>query len=183
MILKGEKVVLRPVRMDDAPRFVKWFNDPSVHQFLSVREMSLKGEKEWIKARLKSKNIHDLHFCIDTIDGKHIGSIGLHQINKLDKHAVFGIMIGEKTYWDHGLGTEATKLMLGYAFKKLKLHKVKLGVHVNNPRAIKVYKRLGFVKEGVKRDEVLWKGKYYNSYIMSLLENEWKRRNNRNDKI
>jgi RimJ/RimL family protein N-acetyltransferase len=174
MILKGKKVVLRSVKLDDAPRFVKWFNDPEVYQFIMTRGIKLKDEKKWIKQKIKTEVKNDLFLCIDTKDGVHIGSIGLHKINSLYKHASLGISIGDKEYWDKGLGTEAAWLIINYGFKKLKLHRVDLDVYSTNPRAIKVYKNLGFKKEGIKRDHRLWKGKYYDSYMMSTLDREWK---------
>ena len=178
MILKGKKVILRPVRMDDAPRFVKWFNDSEVYQFVITKGIKLKDEREWIKQRIEGKIKDDLFLCIDTKAGAHIGSIGLHKINKRNKNASFGITIGDKKYWNRGLGSEAAQLIINYGFKKLKLHRIDLDVYSDNPRAIKVYKRLGFKKEGTKRDHRLWKGKYYNSYFMAILDREWKRKRN-----
>lgn len=176
MILKGQKVVLRPVKMSDAPRFVKWFNDPEVYQYIMTRGINLKDERKWVKERMKGKIKNDLHLCIDTKEGKHIGAIGLHKIDPRNRHASFGITIGDKGFWNKGLGTEAAALIINYGFKKLKLHRIDLDVYSSNPRAIKVYKRLGFKKEGVKRDHRLWKGKFYNSYFMSILDREWKRK-------
>ena len=49
MILKGEKVVLRPIKMADGPRFLRWFKDPKVNKFVSTRVKDLKEESEFIK--------------------------------------------------------------------------------------------------------------------------------------
>jgi len=177
MILKGKNVVLRPVQMDDAPRFVKWFNDPDVHKFLNFRKFSLQQERQWIREKLKDKSGTTAHFSIDTSNGNHIGSIGLENINAHHKHASFGIMIGDKNFWNKGLGTEAAKLLLEYGFVHLKLHRIGLDVYEYNPRAIKVYKRLGFKGEGKKREHALWKGKFYDAIDMGLLETEWQKKN------
>jgi RimJ/RimL family protein N-acetyltransferase len=174
MILKGEKVVLRPIRMDDAPRFVKWFNDPEVNKFMNYRGITLAFEKKHIKERQKTKSSSDLHFCIDTIDGVHIGACSLESISKVHKRASFGIIVGEKKYWDQGLGGEAARIILGYGFKKLKLHRITLDVYSYNPRAIKVYKRLGFKIEGRKREHAFWQGKFYDAFDMGILKREWK---------
>lgn len=174
MILKGEKVVLRPVRMDDAPRFVKWFNDPEVCYFVMTGGVKLKEEQKWIKERIQGK-VKDVFLCVDTKEGTHIGSIDLNKINKKNRHASFGIVIGDKKYWNKAFGSEAARLIIGYGFTKLKLHRIDLDVYSYNQRAIKVYKRLGFKKEGIKREHRLWKGKFYDSYLMSVLDREWKK--------
>ena len=167
--------MLRPVRMDDAPRFVKWFNDPEVNKFLNYRSLTLKFEKEYIKKRMAGKVADTLHFCIDTSEGVHIGSTALESINKTFNRATFGIVVGDKNYWNKGYGTEAGRLLLDYGFKKLKLHRIDLDVYSYNPRAIKVYKRLGFKVEGRKREYTKLGNKYYDAVCMSVLDREWKK--------
>jgi hypothetical protein len=54
------------------------------------------------------------------------------------------------------------------------LHRIELDVYEYNPRAIKVYKRLGFKQEGIKREHNLYKGNYYDTLHMGLLKKEWK---------
>ena len=175
MVLKGKKVVLRPIRLSDAERFVKWFNDPLVNKFLLLREMDLKEERKWIREMVKYPPKDNLHFCIDTNEGVHIGAVSLGGINKFHRHATFGIMIGDKNFWNNGYGTEASRLILDYGFKKFKLHRVGLDVYSYNQRAIKVYKRLGFKPEGKKREHAKWNGKFYDALTMGILENEWKK--------
>jgi RimJ/RimL family protein N-acetyltransferase len=171
MILKGEKVILRPIKMSDAPRFVKWLNDPEVHKFLQTRRhLSLSFERKWLRNSLKSKSNVNLAIC--TNDGTHIGSTSL-ELNKDHNRAVFGIVIGDKKYWNRGLGSEAGRMIIDYGFNKLNLHRIELGVLEYNPRAMKVYKRLGFKKEGVKREHILFRGKYYDDIHMGLLRKKW----------
>ncbi|MFA5991211.1 MAG: GNAT family protein [Candidatus Doudnabacteria bacterium] len=175
MILKGQKVTLRPVRLSDAERFVKWFSDPEVNKFMSYRNFTLAFERRYIKYKLKFKPKDNLHFCIDTKEGVHIGSCSLESISNIHKRATFGIIIGEKKYWNQGLGSEAARIILDYGFTKLKLHRIDLDVYAYNPRAIKVYKRLGFKVEGKKREHAFWNKKFYDAYQMSILDREWKK--------
>jgi RimJ/RimL family protein N-acetyltransferase len=176
MILKGKKVILRPIQMSDAPRFVKWLNDPEVHKFLQTRRrLTLPFERKYLHNSLKSKS--HVNLAIGTKDGKHVGSVSLENINTDHNRATFGIFIGDKKYWNQGLGSEAGRLIINYGFRKLKLHRIELGVLEYNPRAMKVYKHLGFKKEGVKREHILFKGKYYDDIHMGLLRKEWLKNN------
>jgi len=174
MILKGKKVVLRSIKMGDAPRFVKWFNDPEFNRFMLVRKITMREEIKWLKSLPKKKDT-DCVFAIE-VKGKHIGSAGLHQINNTHHNATFGIMIGDKNFWDQGYGTDASQVIINFGFNKLKLHRIGLDVYEYNPRAIKVYKRLGFKLEGRKREYTRFQGKYYDALEMGLLKSEWKQK-------
>jgi len=107
------------------------------------------------------------------VDGNHIGNVGLHGIDRANRKASLGIVIGEKEYWSKGLGTDAMATVLRYAFERLRLHKVNLDVMDYNERAIRVYERCGFVREGVRRDELWKRGRFVNLVRMSILETEF----------
>jgi RimJ/RimL family protein N-acetyltransferase len=177
MILKGKKVILRPIKMSDAPRFVKWLNDREVYQYLQAhdRRLTLKKELKWIKQNLK--DLAKKNFAIETLEHQHIGSVSL-DVNKENNRAIFGIFIGDRNYWNRGCGTDAARTIINYGFSTLKLHRVELDVMIYNERAIKVYKRLGFKLEGRLRDRNRYLGKFYDVLRMSILEREWKKKNN-----
>ena len=65
--------------------------------------------------------------------------------------------------------------MLQYGFDQLKLHRIELEVYEFNPRAIHVYEKLGFVREGIKRQVLLWEGQYHDAILMSVLAHEYQR--------
>lgn len=67
----------------------------------------------------------------------------------------------------------AMRLAVDYGFKQGNLHRIELGVYDFNPRAMRVYEKIGFKLEGILRDSLLWQGEYHNQHIMSILENEW----------
>lgn len=175
MTLKGGKVTLRPIKLDDAARFVKWLKDEEIRKFLSAnpKGVNLKKEKEWIGSLTKKKK-SEKHFAIDTKENIHIGSLALY-LNLKNKSAALGILIGDKNYWGKGYGAEATRLLLNYGFAKLQLHRIELGVYDYNKRAINLYRKLGFKKEGIKRETVFWKGKFYDLIQMGILQKEWQK--------
>lgn len=86
------------------------------------------------------------------------------------------VMIGLDIHPDHrrqGYATEAYQLLLHYLFYRKGLHKVALEVLANNTGAIAMYDKLGFTREGIKRDEILRNGQYIDSIIMSILREEY----------
>lgn len=172
MILKGEKVILRPIKLSDTPRFVEWLADSKVNQYTTRKRITLKEEKKWIKSLARKKD--EIHWAIDTKDNIHIGSVGL-EIRRQDKKADFDILIGDKSYWGKGYGFDVACLVMNYAFRKLRLHRVYLNVYSYNKRAIGLYKNLGFKVEGIGRESVYYKNKFYDQFYMGILRKEWRK--------
>lgn len=174
-MIVGERVRLRPIERDDLPRFVEWFGDPEVRHHLAVYlPFSLAQEERWFENLLERlERRQDVALAIETAEGVHIGSIGLHAINWKDRNAELGIAIGEKAHWGQGYGTDAIRTMLGLAFRELNLHRVVLRVDADNARAIRCYEKAGFQREGTSREAVFREGKYVDQHIMSILQLEF----------
>jgi len=86
---------------------------------------------------------------------------------------LFGIHIGEEECRGKGYGTEATQLMLSYAFETLNLNRVELGVYDFNKQAIHVYEKAGFIREGIKRQDKFVNGRYADALIYGILASEY----------
>ena len=178
-MLKGEKVLLRPVRRADIQYFLKWFNDPEVIQYLGMYlPMTEMAEEKYIEELGTTRAGTDANFVIEAIDGgegKPIGSTGLHQINTKDHFATFGIAIGEKDYWSRGYGTEAARLLIRYGFEQLNLHRISSAAWAFNDRSIRLHLRVGFKEEGRLRESVFKNGQYYDRVEFGILRQEWRR--------
>jgi RimJ/RimL family protein N-acetyltransferase len=112
-------------------------------------------------------------FAVETADGVHIGSVGLHSIDWKNRSAELGIVIGEKEYWGQGCGTDTIRALLGLGFREMNLHRIFLRVNEDNARGIRCYEKAGFQREGVSRDAVFKEGAYCDQYVMSILETEF----------
>lgn len=173
-MITGKKVRLRAIERSDIPTFVRWFNDREVTRYLNRHEpMSLAEEECWFKHRLDHPD--GVIYAIETLDGVHIGNIGLHAINWKDRSATLGIIIGEKNYWDQSYGSDAIRTMLGVAFNEMNLNRVELAVFDFNRRAIRCYEKCGFTLEGREREVLFREGKYHNQLRMSILQREFRR--------
>ena len=102
-----------------------------------------------------------------------IGTCAFSQLDGDNGSALFHITIGERDCWGRGYGTEATALMLEHAFGALGLHRVALAVFEFNERAIRSYRRCGFVAEGASREAIWRDGRFWDEIQMSILEDEW----------
>ena len=104
-----------------------------------------------------------------------IGTCAFSQLDADNGSALFHITIGEKDAWGQGYGTEATGLMLDHAFGELGLHRIALYVFEFNERAIRAYRRCGFVVEGRSREAIWRDGRWWDELAMSVLEADWRR--------
>lgn len=106
------------------------------------------------------------------MDGEFIGTCGLYSHRDIYRSWEFRILIFEPTALGRGIGTEATKLTVKYAFDRLNAHRVWLGVHEGNKGAIRAYKKAGFKLEGRLKDELYTFGKYSDAIRMGMVKRE-----------
>lgn len=171
--LVGDRIYLSPRNSEDVEKFTEWMNDFQVTDYTgrSRAIMSLEGEKKYLEENLNPQAT----FAIVTLEkNKLIGTIGLEKINTINRSAVLGIFIGDKEYLSKGYGTEAIRLILDYGFNYMNLHSIKLELLSCNERALKCYKKCGFVETGRGRECVFLNGKYYDTISMDILASEFK---------
>lgn len=170
----GDKIYLRGIEREDLPEFVRWINDSEVthYMYTGLQPANLELLTEEWQQETRSFNDVVMALC-DKEKDILVGKVGLYSINRVSLAVEYRIFIGDKTYWNKGYGTEAAQLILDYAFMKLNLNKVWLGVNAEDKRATRSYEKSGFTKEGILRQEVYRNGKYYDAVRMSILREEF----------
>ena len=167
---EGRLVRLRAVEPGDVERFCAWMNDPEVIDGLTRRyPMSLAEERAWAEEHA-TPSYADATFAIETLEGAHIGACGFFRTSPENRFAEFGLCIGNKSYWGRGYGTDATETLCRFGFEEMNLHRIELWVPADNPRAQRVYERVGFAVEGVAREAVYQRGRRIDAVLMSRLE-------------
>ena len=173
--IEGEKLYLRELKKEDLRgNMFNWANDPKVthYMFMGLRPNSIEVMEEDFDKLIRSEK--DIVFSIvDVKSDAHIGNVGLYTINWVARTAEYRIVIGEKDFWSKGYGAEAAKLILDYGFNKLNLNKIWLGVNSEHKAAVKSYEKVGFIKEGVLRQEIYRNSRYYDATRMSILRKEF----------
>jgi RimJ/RimL family protein N-acetyltransferase len=174
-ILVGERVRLRGVLEDDLPTLAKWEMDTGHLVTLSDRVVppSEAAAKERV-AKWSANEDDRLGFSIETLDdpGVLVGHLGLWGAHAKDRGATIGIAFGRE-FTGRGYGTDAMRVIVGFGFRELGLHRIQLSVAPFNPAGIRAYEKAGFVEEGRRRESVWHDGRWYDEVLMSVLEHEW----------
>jgi RimJ/RimL family protein N-acetyltransferase len=166
--IEGRKIYLRTLSERNATKeYCSWLNDPEVNKYLETREATIAELKNYIREKNKNPNCLFLGIFFKK-NNKHIGNIKLEPIDFKNRKATLGILIGDKNYWGKGIGKEATKLLINYAFQKLNLKEINLGVISANKRAISLYKKLGFKIYQVDKKSIQREGKFFDKILMSI---------------
>lgn len=173
-ILAGERLCLRGPQESDKADRLACGRDPEFRRMVGgdprtcppLTEAEVTGWYEAVRA--------DSLYWIVEVDGRCIGTARLHQVDAQNRRARYAIGIFDPAYWNRGYGTEATRLVLAYAFDVLGLHRLDLRVLACNTRAIACYQKCGFVQEGVEREGALIGGEWHSDVLMSLLEQEYR---------
>ncbi len=149
-ILTGNKVKLRPKRLNDAINDFEWRKDAELCQ-LDATLPTLSSFEEYLRlaAVAPSYSVNrSCHFAIETIKGKHIGNLSYFDIDEISGEAEIGIMIGNKAYWDLDYGADAMRTVLSYIFTSTSLKRVYLKTLTSNTRAQKCFEKCGFTPCG-----------------------------------
>ncbi|BFN37225.1 GNAT family N-acetyltransferase [Fidelibacter multiformis] len=169
IFLEGEKVILTPMEEEDAEFIRIMENDPDVRYALFLyKPLTQESAEKKVREMISSPDIF-MFMIMEKESGQKIGQTGLVRIDFVSRAAVFYIAIHHKASRSKGFGTEATRLMVDYAFHTLNLNRIQLHVNSENLPAIHIYKKLGFEIEGTLRQAMYHGGKYCDFYVMGKI--------------
>ncbi|WP_442598595.1 GNAT family N-acetyltransferase [Neobacillus sp. D3-1R] len=169
----GEKVILRPFRVEkDFPFLEECLKDPEV---LKLTGSSPGFDREqiinWYSTRNEQTDRLDLAI-VDKTENILVGEAVVNLYDETNHSMNFRILIGPRGR-NKGLGTEATQLIIDHIFKNTDLKQITLGVYAFNPRAIKVYEKVGFVVDSVDKADLEFEGEMIDAFNMKLTRENW----------
>ena len=175
-LFTGKLVRLAAPGEDEKAAFARWSADPDYLRHLDddpARPMAA----EHVTLPRKEDAGHSFEFRIRTLaENRLIGFVALFNLKWNNGACTLAIGIGEPDFRGKGYGTDALNLALGFAFRELNLHRVGLTVISYNARAIRAYERVGFVREGLRREAIHRDGRRYDEIVMGVLRREWEER-------
>lgn len=176
-----EHVLLRPVRWYDAEELyiVLDAHRASLALFLPwVRTTTLRDVYAMIEAALRQEERGEGYQTVILYDRRIVGFLGMHRIDWTHRNTSLGYWLAPP-FQGRGIMTRAVRVLVDYAFRHMRLHRIEIRAAVENTRSRRVAERLGFREEGVLR-EVEWLGdRYVDHVVYGLLESEWPSRTDR----
>lgn len=174
-VLRGEMVVLRPIRADDADAMWDLVNDPEGMRLTgTTAEFTREQIDSWCATVSGREDRVDL--AITHGSDEYLGEIVLNEFDRHARNANLRLVLrpGQR---GRGFGGEAISLVLAHAFGEaphgLGLHRVSLDVLSINPRARMLYESLGFVVEGRLRESHRDGDFWCDSIVMGMLEDDF----------
>lgn len=173
---QGEKVRLRPLRIEDAEQgFIDSLDSPS-RQLLQLG-IELPTSVEILRSSLEKyvgcKDADGLIlFVIENLEGVDVGGISLHSRDQKNGIFSFGIVINRE-HRRKGYAEEAVRILLRYGFWERRYQKCNSACVHTNEASIKLHKKLGFVEEGRRRRQVFFNGEYHDDVLFGLKREEF----------
>lgn len=165
----SDAIELRPLEPRDSDVLFRWINDRATVVFNAPFEpVSREDHDRWFEAVRLSRNVR-IFAIVEVGTDRLIGSCQLLNISDRHRSAELQIRIGEPDARDRGLGSHAVRKLLEVGFGSLGLHRISLTVRADNPRAIRVYEKCGFQREGLLRDAAWIEGKFVDLVCMAAL--------------
>lgn len=166
---------LRELTRGDLPVINEWRNDEKLIAFLGApfRYIDIEVDNKWFDSYMSNRNSCVRCAIIESETNEVIGLVNLINIDYINRSCTVSIMIGKSENQGKGAGEYALGKMIDHAFLNLNMNRVELTVLSDNIRAQKLYSKIGFKKEGVKRSCVFKHGSYKDMIIMSILNSEY----------
>jgi ribosomal-protein-alanine N-acetyltransferase len=176
--LVGNKIYISPLSEKDiSDNYVDWLNDKEVCKDNSHATFPNTKTKALAYIESLGNSKDEIAFAIRWKKNDiHIGNIAIKKIDRINRSAELAIIIGNKNYWNKGVGSEAYKLLIEYGFDTLNLNRISSGQTISNTGMIRVCKKLGMKKEGILREVLFKNGEYLDAVIYSILKKDYKKK-------
>lgn len=174
MNILGKKITLRAIEESDLPSLHKWANDPQTQDLIGniYFPSSMEFHKNWF-AKLQGDTLNQ-RFAIDTQDQGIIGISSIMHIDWRNNHAWHGIVLGDRDIRGKGYGIDAVMATMRYAFDEMHLERLDGSMIAYNDISISFYcDKLGWKKEGVRRNYYFRKGRYWDQIVVGITKADY----------
>ena len=174
--LETERLILRQMTLEDADFVFQHFGDPAVSRYLMdeppLTEYARAQEIIQFFCEPEEKTCNRW-VMVRKSDHRSIGTCGFHNWDKHYFRAEMGYDLSPSV-WGQGYMIEALRAVISSGFEHMRLNRIDALVYIENDRSTQLLRRLGFKQEGVLRDYFYLDGKFYDHYLLALLQREWK---------
>lgn len=173
MNIYGKRVVLRAMEKADCEMIREMFNDPEIEDLVVgwAFPVSQFAQEKWLDAHYADQR--NFRFVIETKEDGAVGIATLTDIDWKNRRATHGIKLANKERRTKGTGTDTVMAIMRYAFDELGLNRLDGSWFDTNVASKALYKKCGWVEEGVKREYVFKKGHFRDLTVVGILASEY----------
>lgn len=173
--LRGVRVHLRPVGPEDGDAMFADLADGEAQRLTGTQETFTREQiEQWVATRQQQPDRLDFAI-VDATTGKWCGEAVINEWDPANRSCNYRIALSAHAR-NRGIGTEVTQLVVDHVFSQHPVHRLELEVYAFNPRAIAVYEKVGFVREGQRRDALRWGDDWVDAITMAILRPDWEQR-------
>jgi ribosomal-protein-alanine N-acetyltransferase len=175
-VLSGEKVMLRELRLSDAPSLLSMLSTEEVARFISPPPSTVEGFERFI-AWTHRERAAGKYACFAVVPHGMDTAIGIFQVRQLEpgfSTAEWGFAIGSP-FWGTGVFADGAKLVVNFAFDTLRTHRLEARAAVQNGRGNGALRKMGAIQEGILRRSFLRNGDYLDQILWTILDEDWHR--------
>jgi RimJ/RimL family protein N-acetyltransferase len=173
---QGDRVRLRPLRLDDAEAaFIASLDSPSrqVLQLGVELPTSVDALRKSLEELIDCKDADGvIVFAIESLAGEHVGGISYHSRERKNGVFSFGVVV-DRPYRRQGYAADAVKILLRYGFRERRYQKCNSACVHTNEASIALHKALGFTEEGRVRRRLFFNGQYHDDVLFGLTVEEF----------
>ncbi|MDQ3131114.1 MAG: GNAT family N-acetyltransferase [Acidobacteriota bacterium] len=137
-------------------------------------DYSIETARDFIKKNLIELAENGSFATAIKLDGKIVGTIGLHHLDSTNKSIQTGYWLA-KNEQGKGIATRSCRVLIDYAFDELKLNRVQINCNVDNAKSRAIPERLNFQLEGIHRQVECLNGEFRDWAIYAMLKEDWKK--------
>lgn len=180
MILRTERLILREFVQEDWRAVYTYQNDPRYLEYYEWEHRSEQDVKAFVQRFLDQQEVVPrTKFQLAIVQpnsNKLIGNVGIRKRDAKSLHGELGYELDPRE-WHNGYALEAAQAMLKFAFEEWQVHRVSARVIANNHTSVRVLEKLGLRQEGHLREQEFFKGRYWDTLVYGMLEDEWRWKN------
>jgi RimJ/RimL family protein N-acetyltransferase len=171
LLPNGKKATIREAVKEDAEKLIRYIeNIAHESDYLTFGPGEIDITKD-LEERIieEHQNTDNKIFLVVELDNEIIGCLNFAggRRERLKHTGEFGVSV-KKKYWNMGIATQLIKELINWANESNIISKINLKVREDNERALRLYEKLGFIREGRVTREFYVDGKYYDVIIMGL---------------
>ncbi len=177
MEIRTDRLILREFAAEDWRAVYAYHNDTRYLEFYEWEHRTEQDTKAFVQMFLDQQaETPRTKFQFAVVlqeNNKLIGNAGIRKRSVKTYQADMGYEIDPRV-WGNGYATEAADAIVKFGFEQLRLHRIIAQAIAENQNSIRVLEKLGMRQEGRLRENEYFKGRFWDTVIYGILEEEWR---------